>query len=453
MNVDSKMYVPERKIDVVIGKERPHPGYLAFSLDDSLVFSTEGLESYSFSKWNPLIFDAMTVAAAIEFGDRVVKRPSHGWRRNLSLHVPVHDPDHWRRADLSAALHDAIGFLTGDEWKISFKQRTEEALSPRQAHLDFSFKASTVLAYSDGLDSRAVAGIVESKIGQGLIRVRVGSDLPKSQRKNQPFASVPYKICLPCKDKETSARNRGFKFSMIGAIAAYLCGAEEVTISESGQGAIGPALISVGHAYPDFRNHPLFIKRMELFVSALFGRQIKFVFPRLWHTKGETLKEYVTVTGNNDWQQTKSCWKNNQWSSVSGQFRQCGICAACMLRRLSIHGAGLEDEAERYICENLTAPDLPTAVVPDFKGLSRAYEQYAIAGVLHLDHLADMSSQMAANIVQRHARLLAPALGLTTDEASDKLAALLERHALEWKHFVNSLGENSFVKKWVRTRI
>lgn len=453
MNVESNMYVPERKIDVVIGEERPHPGHLAFSLDDSLVFSTEGLESYSFSKWNPLVFDAMAVAAAIEFGDRVVKRPSHGWRRNLSLRIPVHDPKHWGRADISGALHDAIGFLTGDEWKIFFKQRTEEARSPRQEKLDFNFKASTVLAYSEGLDSRAVAGIVGSKVGRGLILVRVGSDLPRGQRKRQPFASIPYKISLPYKDKESSARNRGFKFAMIGAIAAYLCCAEEVAVAESGQGAIGPALISVGHAYPDFRNHPLFIKRMELFVSLLFSRQIKFAFPRLWNTKGETLKEYVTVTGNSDWQQTKSCWKNNQWSSVSGQFRQCGICAACMLRRLSFHAAGLEDDDENYICENLSAPDLPTAVVPGFKNLSRAYEQYAIAGVLHLDHLADMSGQMAANVVQRHSRLLASALGLTTDDASDKLAALLDHHALEWKHFVNSLGENSFVKKWVRMRI
>lgn len=452
MNNVSKMYIPERKIDFVLDGQRARTGYLAFRLRDNLHFSTDGLESYSFSRWSSLIFDGMVVAAAIELGDRVVRRPSHGWRRNISLHIPVHDPNHWSSAEILGALHEAVGFLTGDKWQITFKKRTSEAPPLKQAPLDFDFKASAILAYSEGMDSLAVAGIVADKVGQRLIRVRLGSDLPKSQRKRQPFAAVPYQIRIPCKDKEATARNRGFKFAMISAIAAYLSDAEEIVIPESGQGAIGPALIPVGHAYPDFRNHPLFTRRMESFVSKLFGRPFKYTFPRLWHTKGETLKEYVAITGGMAWRDTKSCWRSSQWSSVDGHWRQCGVCAACMLRRLSIHAAGLNDDPENYICENLSASTLAEAVAPSFTKLSRAYEQYAIAGALHLDHLADMSDIMARPVVQRHARLFSTALGLTADEASAKLAALLERHALEWKRYLDSLGAHSFVKKWVRTR-
>lgn len=452
MNNVFKMHIPERKIDFVLDGQRARAGYLAFKLEDNLHFSTDGLESYSFSRWSPLVFDSMVVAAAIELGDRVVRRPSHGWRRNISLRIPVHDPGYWNSPEILGALHDAIGFLTGDQWQIAFKKRTSEATSPKQEHLDFDFKASAILAYSDGMDSLAVAGIVADKLGQGLIRVRVGSDLPKGQRKHQAFAAVPYQIKVPCKDKEASARNRGFKFAMISAVAAYLSDAEEIVIPESGQGAIGPALIPVGHAYPDFRNHPLFTKRMEHFVSTLFRRSFKYTFPRLWYTKGETLKEYEAMTGGTAWRDTKSCWRSSQWSSVDGHWRQCGICAACMLRRLSIYAAGLKDDPENYICENLSAPTLADAVVPSFTKLSRAYEEYAIAGTLHLDHLADMSNSMARPVVQRHARLFSAALGLTGDEASDKLAALLERHTLEWKCYLDSLGAHSFVKKWVRTR-
>lgn len=452
MSNGAKMYIPERKIDFILDGQRARSGYLAFKLGDNLQFSTDGLETYSFSRWSPLVFDAIVVAAAIELGDRIVKRPPHGWRRNISLLIPVHNPIHWSSPEILGALHEAIGFLTGDQWQIAFKERTSEVAPPQQAHLDFNFKASTILAYSDGMDSLAVAGIVANKVGLGLIRVRVGSDLPKSQRKRQAFAAVPYEIQVPCKDKETSARNRGFKFAMISAIAAYLSDAEEIVIPESGQGAIGPALIPVGHAYPDYRNHPLFTRRMESFLSVLFGRPFKYTFPRLWYTKGETLREYVDISGGTDWRNTKSCWRSSQWSSVHGHWRQCGVCAACMLRRLSIHAAGLDDNPENYICENLTAPVLSEAVAPSFTKLSRAYEQYAIAGVLHLDHLADMSGIMAKPVVQRHARLFSTALGLTADEASAKLAALLERHALEWKRYLDSLGAHSFVKKWVRTR-
>lgn len=452
MNNVSNMYIPERKIDFVHDGQRPHRGHLGFALESNLHFSTDGLESYAFSTWRPLVFDAMVVAAAIEFGDRVVKRPSRGWRRHISLRIPVHDPNHWGSTKVLGALHEAIGFLTGDRWQISFKKRTSEGPRPQQPHLDFSFKSAAILAYSDGMDSLAVAGIVGDKLRQGLVRVRLGSDLPKGQHKRQAFAAIPYKIQVPYKDKETSARNRGFKFAMISAIAAYLSGAEEIVIPESGQGAIGPALIPVGHAYPDFRNHPLFTRRMELFVTALFGRPFKYIFPRLWYTKGETLREYVAITGRADWGLTKSCWRSSQWSSIHGHRRQCGVCAACMLRRLSIHAAGLEDDPESYICQDMSAPTLNEAVVPGFTKLSRAYEQYAIAGVLHLDHLADMDGIMARPVVQRHARLFSSALGLTADEASAKLAALLERHALEWKRYTDSLGAHSFIKKWIRTR-
>ena len=452
MNKIAKMYIPERKIEFVLNGQRASSGYQAFKLEENLRFSTDGLESYSFSRWTPLVFDAMAVAAAIEFSDRIIRRPSHGWRRNICLRIPVHDPNRWNSMEIVGALHEAIGFLTGDKWQIVFKGRASEVHAPRQSPLDFDFKASAILAYSEGMDSLAVAGIVADKVGQGLIRVRVGSDLPKSQRKRQAFAAIPYQIHIPCKDKEASARNRGFKFAMISAIAAYLSDAEEIVIPESGQGAIGPALVPVGHAYPDFRNHPLFTRRMESFVSALFGRPFKYTFPRLWYTKGETLREYVAITGGTDWMDTKSCWRSSQWSSVDGRWRQCGVCAACMLRRLSIHAAGLDDQPENYICEDLSAPALSEAVAPSFTKLSRAYEQYAIAGVLHLDHLADMNCIMARPLVQRHARLFSTTLGLTADEASAKLAALLERHALEWRRYLDSLGAHSFVKKWVRTR-
>jgi len=123
-----------------------------------------------------------------------------------------------------------------------------------------------------------------------------------------------------------------------------------------------------------------------------------------------------------------------------------------MLRRLSIHAAGLEDDPENYICENMSAQTLREAVVPGFTKINPAYEQYAIAGVLHLDHLADMNGPTARPVVQRHARLFSSALGLTAEDASAKLAALLEHHAVEWKHYLDSLGADSFIRKWVRTR-
>jgi hypothetical protein len=122
-----------------------------------------------------------------------------------------------------------------------------------------------------------------------------------------------------------------------------------------------------------------------------------------------------------------------------------------MLRRLSVHAAGLTEASDVYICKDMSAPSLREAVDDRFTKYNAAFEQYAIAGVLHLDHLADMARDDERSSVRRHTALLAPAMNLTADEAEDRLSSLLGRHALEWKTYLKDLGPNSFVRKWTRT--
>jgi hypothetical protein len=81
---------------------------------------------------------------------------------------------------------------------------------------------------------------------------------------------------------------------MIAGIAAYLADVKTIIIPESGQGALGPPLVPVVQAYPDYRNHPRFTERMEKLFSVLLNHTVSYTFPRLWFTKGETLKEFVT---------------------------------------------------------------------------------------------------------------------------------------------------------------
>lgn len=63
------------------------------------------------------------------------------------------------------------------------------------------------------------------------------------------------------------------------------------------QGALAPAMLPMGQGYADFRNHPAFTFLMEKFVDALFGHRLRYNFPRLWMTKGETLREFVDNWG------------------------------------------------------------------------------------------------------------------------------------------------------------
>ena len=134
-------------------------------------------------------------------------------------------------------------------------------------------------------------------MGDKLIRVRLGSKTSDAQalsRQRQPFTSVPYRVQSGSADfVESSARSRGFKFALISGLAAYLTKAEQVIVPESGQGALGPALITVGQGYEDYRSHPLFTDRMEKFLDALLGHQVRFDFTQLWQTKAETLNKFM----------------------------------------------------------------------------------------------------------------------------------------------------------------
>lgn len=447
--------LPQVRVDVVERGTRARRGHDACVIDGDITFSTSHLESYCLAEWEPAIFDALVLTAAIEFCDRTRRRHAHTWAREIELRIPVHEPERWNDRNVSSALHDAVGFLTGDVWAISFTARGKPVEKPQQFHFDIPREPCAVIPFSEGLDSRAVAGLMHKELGEKLIRVRLGSKtfepaMPPSAKK-QPFTSVPYRVRpRELTNVESSARSRGFKFAMASGLAAYLIKAERIVVPESGQGSLGPVLVPVGQAYADYRNHPLFTDRMEKFLAALLRHRTRFDFPQLWHTKGETLSRFVKECDDGHaWTDTWSCWQQNRQVSVDHQKRQCGICAACMLRRLSVHAAGLTEPPHVYVWENLGAPTFVAGAAPKYRHVSHGQFEYAIAGALHLDHLASFRhSAINRSVYDLAISQLSKSRDLAPSETKGKLDRLLDKHAEEWKTFLASLGANSFVAKW-----
>jgi hypothetical protein len=448
--------LPLVRICVVEKGRQARSGWTQCEIGTNLVFSAEPLASYFFAEWEPVIFDALLLAAAVEFCDKTQRRPALGWSRDIALNLPVHDPAHWRSKAVHDSLHDALELLTGDRWQVTFVNRKKDVASPQQGLFNLPTGALGVVPFSDGLDSRAVGALLAKEHGSKIVRVRLGpktSDRPKDEQgRKEPFTAVPYKV-RPSERRfvESSARSRGFKFAVLSGLAAYLAKANKVFVPESGQGALGPALVTVGQAYEDFRNHPRFTKKISAFLKALLGRDIAFEFPRLWYTKGETLAAYAALNGRSvEWRKTRSCWQDNRQVSVDGHRRQCGICAACMLRRMSLHAAGLDEPKDIYIWENLAVADFADGAAQGFTKITRAQRHYAIAGALHLDHLASL--RRAPHFDQTldfHAFQLAEVIGLPEKEVRLKLDRLLSQHEREWKEFMASLGPKSFISGWI----
>lgn len=441
----------ERAIDVVERGGNPRDGRVEFDLETQFEFCPREIESYAFARREPVVYDAMTLAAAVEYADRTLRRPAFQWQRRFLVRVPVYDLAAWKAQGVEEALRDALSFLTGDQWDIEFVRRDGTPPAPAQDPLSLPSGTEAVIAFSDGLDSRCVAGLMRRALGDGIVRVRLGSasssrSLGKGDR--QAFAGVPYSVKIK-RPPEASARSRGFKFALLSGVAAYLCEAPAIIVPESGQGALGPALVPSG-AYPDYRNHPAFTARMQKFLVALFGHNVRFEFPRLWSTKGQTLLEYSNLAEGADWPQTRSCWRDQRWCSLDGHLVQCGVCAACLLRRMSVHAAGLSENPRGYAFHDLSVDKIESATHPGFRRVNGADIEYSFAGALHIDHLAELSKEQHRSTVRREAVLLARSISTPIENVEGNLRGLIERHAFEWQAFLEELGDGSFVKKWVR---
>ncbi|HEU0099138.1 MAG TPA: 7-cyano-7-deazaguanine synthase [Allosphingosinicella sp.] len=438
-------------VDAVEADGPLRPNARRATIGDNLKFSTKGLEAYFFAEWQPLLVDLLVVAASADFCDLTVRRPKRGWGRAFDVRVAVHEPKKWSEDGVRSALEDALSFLTGDSWLFSFvKRRCPEREVSRET-LNLGTSTRLIVPYSDGLDSRAVAALTADK-EDGLVRVRLGTKGADTQQKSRrwiAFAKVPYDVNLRKRERiESSARTRGFKFAVITGIAARLADVDRILVTESGQGALGPVVAVSGHAYPDYRVHPAFSIRVERLFEALLGSSPRYEYPRIWSTKGETLKDATKLAQPPAWDDTRSCWQQARQIGFDGRLRQCGICAACMLRRMSMHTAAIQERDDEYVWESLSASDFRAGAAKGFTRFTKSLERYAIAGILHLDHLAALAnSDLHRRYLRRAARQVGDPLDLPVDHAEELLLGLLNRHAREWRSFVRSLGPNSFVSQ------
>ena len=436
------------RIAVLEKDERAPRGWIAFEKERDFSFSTEPVRRSALADWEAVIQDAMVVGATVEYADFATKRRSGVWERQLSIDIPVHEPARWNTPTVVSALRNALCLLTGDSWQFNFRDKSATEHEPLQKYMPLNVETVACMPYSSGMDSMAVSYIEKQNLGDRLLLVRVQEGAAPSQSRKAPFVGVPYSIAYGRRRKETSGRTRGFRFALISGLAAYLAEATRVLLPESGQGAIGPAIITVGHSYQDYRSHPLFVRSMEKLLKVLLSFDIRYDFPRLWNTKGETLSELVQLQNAPDWSKTRSCWRDSRWSSVGGKRRQCGVCAACMLRRVSVYAAGLQESPDAYVAVNMGAKSLDAAVDPSFTKHHGRFREYAIAGVRHMKHMAELTQAAQRERVSGHAALLGPALDVEVHKAERHILTLFEKHREEWEAYLGSLDKTSFVRNW-----
>jgi hypothetical protein len=122
---------------------------------------------------------------------------------------------------------------------------------------------------------------------------------------------------------------------------------------------------------------------------------------------------------------------------------------------LSVHAAGQSEPKSTYVWEDLSAPTFEAGASTNFakEKITGAMRNYAIAGALHLDHLAGLRTSATSRMeLELSTYQLAQACGEPARDTRVKLERLLSQHETEWKDFMTALGPNSFLNQWVTNR-
>lgn len=418
-------------------------------IGNDIIFDPTILDTYHYDGWQPVHHDLLVVCAAVEFADRQCARSGSQWSRPFHIIVPVRELETWQQMEVQSYLCDTLRHLTGDDWHFSFVQSNSTAETmPRQRALPFGNSKQFAIAYSDGLDSRCISGIFDN--GDLAVRIRISKSKDKIKKGERPFDLIPFKV-KPISSGESSVRSRGFKFAAITAIAGHLSSVSKIIVPESGQGALGPVLLPLHNVYADYRNYPTFFRKMERFIKALLGYSVIYEQPRLWYTKGQTISAFLAQPRNTPEYllNTRSCWQQRWNVRLDGEFRQCGLCAACLLRRMSMHAARVDEPSHTYTFADLTVPSYMVAAPKNNSVRPSEMVEYGSVGARHLQQLADLAERPDTTL-RRYIFEIALATGASEQCTRDNLRRLLVQHADEWRDFVDTQGKHSFLNNWTK---
>ncbi len=327
----------------------------------------EQLQAAIYTQPPELTRDMLDIALALYTADIVVPRGrNEAWTRELSLLVPVRQPDFWEQnlAALLAILHG----LTRDNFYLDFCERVgdcPELLRPVGA--DGSAGTSRrgvdcVCSLSGGVDSLAGGTMllradrrpffVSHRSGNPHVRERqtvAERSLDAIRPDSAVFANLVvqprpgsgggHRFPVPG-ERETSRRLRSFLFmAMLTAAAAgvdveeaYLCDNGILTIAlPMSPGRVG--------SLSTRSTHPSIMAAFNALTRAA-GMKTTILNPFIYRTKAEIISDILRpVLTPDQIQATTSCWMSGRRS------RPCGGCIPCLLRRISMLAAGLPDEA------------------------------------------------------------------------------------------------------------
>jgi len=372
-------------------------------------------------------------------------------RRKIHLQIAVLDLPFWQSTDTQKVLRDALWILTEDDWQVVFTKCNTPLSSCTQEFLitEPILHPVRVALFSGGLDSFAgvalqlqnpalkhvfVSGVTHGRMEAGQ-RQQMSSLLRNRSNKNVRHLQIGYGL----KEKkirdntlEGSQRSRAFMHITLGAITALHAGTNELYMYENGFGALNLPFdaTQIGIETSKAAN-PAFHRAMERVVEIISGRPFRIQNPFLFLTKAQALRHAHIDEFGITLAETFSCDRFPDWREGRPQ---CGTCASCILRRLSIEAADLDDYdlGQGYV-RDVKSPlfipsDSAASVLAHYEGQASALDKalndknpwQALA--LEFPELFEVESALKPN-------------DQSEQDVREALIQLLRNQVAEWKAF------------------
>jgi hypothetical protein len=330
--------------------------------------------------------DLVDLAMSVYFADRRATRVRTPYvltgLRDFDIRLPVRDLELWRESRVATRLANILYWFTEDRWTFTFTSRQSPPRpSETGQHLSLwpEQQSNITVLFSGGLDS--LAGMVTqleryrdyafvllsgcthprmAAIQSGLVRA-LRRDWHSSSRELISIR-IPFGIHKPPggSREEASQRSRGFVFLLLGAVAAVMARSQSLWVCENGVGAVNLWLNEGQLGIDSARGvHPLSLIHMSEFLNLILQQPLQIENPFQFWTKGQMCQSLRRLGFDHLITKTVSC---DSFPLRIAGVPQCGLCTSCLLRRLALHAADLEDvdpgEGYRYdVKSSLTGVD------------------------------------------------------------------------------------------------
>lgn len=304
-----------------------------------------------------LVKDLYRIAAAVYCSDLRIPREKEIRSRSINILISVSDKSKWDAQ--KEQLESMIRFMSGDYVKFHFVQGEIPSSPP----VFTANEKKSICLFSGGLDSLAGVKWLEDKgIRPILVSHCAHNRTCRAQKTlanliktalsgNADFfqISARFKKGKDMTTVEYSQASRSFLFLSLASMFAMNLGIPKIRIFENGILGLNIPIVP-SRIFNNTRTvHPTFLTKFNNLVSTLFPNTFSVENPFIGYTKGEVVKMLDNKDFKSMIKESVSCSKMDRlrWEGVAG-IKHCGVCLPCVMRRISIHHAGLDSSDDKY---------------------------------------------------------------------------------------------------------